>query len=132
MGNQAEVERAFKAMGLGDELSAGDAGAQDGAETRADLVLLVVGIAVVLVVRLVVWSACLDDVECKAVLQLHAGRSQDSAKGTRGASLLADDFANVARCNVNPQDGRFLIVEDLDFDRVSVVDEGAGDLGHKD
>jgi hypothetical protein len=63
MGNQAEVERAFKAMGLGDALSAGDADAQDGAEMRAELILLVVSVAVVPLVRFVGWPACFDDVE---------------------------------------------------------------------
>ena len=63
----------------------------------------------------------LDDFEDNALLQLHAGGSEDGSDRSRGASLLADDLAQVFRSDTELEHRRLLSLDlsDLDLFRLS-------------
>ena len=90
----------------------------------------VVVILVVVVVVIVGVATGLDDVEGEAALEFHAGGTEDGAQGARGATLLADDFADVAGGDVETEDGGLLIGKDFDSNRICVVDQGPSDFRH--
>jgi hypothetical protein len=69
-----------------------------------------------------------DDVEGEAALELHAGCTEDSAKGTRCAALLANYFADVAGSDMKPKYRRILFVKNLYTNRFGVIDQRAGNL----
>jgi hypothetical protein len=75
--------------------------------------------------------ASLDDIERETALELHAGGTENGTQGARGASLFANHFADIAGGNVETEDGSLLVGKDLNFDRVGVVDERAGNFQHQ-
>lgn len=89
-----------------------------------------VSLSVVMVIVRMMFTTRLDDVERETALQLHAGRSKDGPQRARGASLLSDDLTDIARGDVEAKNSRFLLGKGLNTDRVGIVDQGPGNLGH--
>ena len=77
-----------------------------------------------------VGSACLDDIEREAALQLHAGCTKDGTQGARGAALLSDDLTDVAGSDVEAKYGGLLVSEDFYANRIGIIDEGPGNFRH--
>ncbi len=73
----------------------------------------------------------LDDVEGEAVLELHAGSTENGAQGTSCAALLANDFANVAGGDMEAEDSGILIGYDFNLHRVNIINEGPGNFQHQ-
>jgi hypothetical protein len=89
-----------------------------------------VSLVVVMVVVRLMFSTGLDDVEGETALQLHTGRSKDGPQRARSASLLSDDLTDIAGGDMETKNGRFLLSKGLYTDRVGIVDQGPGNLGH--
>jgi hypothetical protein len=83
-----------------------------------------------MVIVRMMFTTGLDDVEREAALQFHTGRTKDRPQRARGASLLPDDLTDIAGGDVEAKNGRFLFGNGLDSDRVGIVDQGPGNLGH--
>jgi hypothetical protein len=79
----------------------------------------------------VVGSTGLDDIEREATLQFHAGRTKDGTEGARGATLLSDDFADVAWGDVEAKYGCVLVGKDFHPNRIGIIDEGPGNFRHE-
>lgn len=80
----------------------------------------------------VLWrcSTGLDDVERETALQLHAGGSQDRAQRASRATLLADDFADIARGDVKAENRGVLIGQNFYLDGVGIIYQSPGNFGH--
>jgi hypothetical protein len=72
----------------------------------------------------------LDDIEREAALQFHAGCTEDGTQGARSATLLADDFSNVAGSDVEAKYGCVLVGKDFHPNRIGIIDEGPGNFRH--
>jgi hypothetical protein len=88
-------------------------------------------IVILVIVRLGKGATGFDDIEAEAALEFHAGRAKDRAKRTGGATLFADDLADVAGSDMEAEDGGFLFGESFDTNGICVVYERARDFRHQ-
>ena len=102
MGNHAEVEMPFNAVGLWKR-----------ERERGWVRVGSVSLGVVMVIVRMMFTTGLDDVERETALQLHAGRSKDGPQRARGASLLSDDLTDIARGDVEAKDSSLLLGKGL-------------------
>jgi len=75
-------------------------------------------------IRQLLYVLCLDNVERKSMLQLHAGCAENGSEGARRPTLLANEFADISRVNLQKQDGMSLLRRDHDRNLIRVVHEG--------
>jgi hypothetical protein len=72
--------------------------------------------------------AFLEDVERVAAMELHADGAENGANRTRGAALLADDFADVLGRDAETEDGALVAADGLDLDGSRFVYQRLGDF----
>jgi hypothetical protein len=73
----------------------------------------------------------LDDVESEAVAILHAGRTEDGAQRSRGATLFADHFANVAGGDSKAKDGYVIVGNGFHQHGGGFIDQGPYNFLHQ-
>ena len=72
-----------------------------------------------------------NNVEREAVFKLHAGGAEDGTKGARRPALFADDFAQVARGDVETKDSGTSVLVHVHLNGIGFVDKGSSDLEHQ-
>lgn len=78
-----------------------------------------------------VFMADLDDIQRETVLEFHAGGTEDGSQRARGASLLADDLADIVAGDMQTENDSVLLAENLHSNGVRIVNQSTGDLSHQ-
>jgi len=73
----------------------------------------------------------LDDVESETVAELHAGRAQNGAQGSRCATLLANHLTDVAGRDTEAKHGYVVIGNCFDLDSRWFIDQSPNNFLHQ-
>src|SRR6185312_4132838 len=76
-------------------------------------------------------EAVFDNLQRMPLVQLHAGGADDRAQGSRGASLLADHFAQVPLCYAQLEHGALRTRNGFNGYKIGLIDQSLGDLQHE-
>lgn len=82
-------------------------------------------------IKLPVFAGFFDNVEGEAVLELHARGAEDGSEGSRGATLLADDLADLAGGDAKAKQGSVAVGSCIHDNTGRIVHERLRDLSYQ-